>query len=150
MQESNRSLGTAPHITVCNEVAKVMFLHLSVILSTGGGICLSACWDTTPPPPGPGSRDQAHPPGTRHTPLGPGPPDQAPPPRGQVPPGPDTPPDQTPPPRSRDGYCCGRYASYWNAFLFYSFSTSFLHVMFKYCSRHYSKIFSCDQNYKLK
>ena len=24
---------------------------------------------------------------------------------------------QTPPPR-RDGYCCGRYASHWNAFLF--------------------------------
>ena len=24
-----------------------MFLHLSVILSTGG-VCLSACWDTTP------------------------------------------------------------------------------------------------------
>ena len=23
----------------------------------------------------------------------------------------------TPPPRSRDGYCCGRYASYWNALL---------------------------------
>ena len=90
LQESNRSLGTAPHITVCNEVAKVMFLHLSVILSTGGGICLSACWDTTPP------QDQA--PGTRYTPLGPGPPDQAPPPRGQVPLGPDTPPDQTPPP----------------------------------------------------
>ena len=32
---------------------KVMFLHLSVILSTGGGVCPSACWDTphgqTPP-----------------------------------------------------------------------------------------------------
>ena len=30
-------------------VAKVIFLHLSVILFTGGGVCLSACWDTTPP-----------------------------------------------------------------------------------------------------
>ena len=33
---------------------KVMFLHVSVILFTGG-VCLSACWDTTPPeqtPPG--------------------------------------------------------------------------------------------------
>ena len=28
------------------------------------------------------------------------------------------PPEQTPPPRSRDGYCYGQYASYWNAFLF--------------------------------
>ena len=28
-------------ITVCNEVAKVMFLHVSVILFTGGGGCLS-------------------------------------------------------------------------------------------------------------
>ena len=35
--------------TVRNEVAKVMFLHLSVILCTGGAVCLSACWDTTPP-----------------------------------------------------------------------------------------------------
>ena len=36
---------------------KVMFLHVSVILFTGG-VCLSACWDTPPwdqtrPPPGP-------------------------------------------------------------------------------------------------
>ena len=38
----------------------------------GGGVCLSACWDT-------------------HTPLG-----------------------RHPPPPA-DGYCCGRYASYWNA-----------------------------------
>ena len=45
------------------------------------------------------------PPGTRH------PPDQTPP--EQTPPW-----DQTAPPSgSRDGYCCGRYASYWNAFL---------------------------------
>ena len=29
-------------------VAKVMFLLVSVILLTGG-VCLSACWDTTPP-----------------------------------------------------------------------------------------------------
>ena len=64
-----------------NEVCgKVIFLHLFVILFTGEGVCLSACWDTTPPSPGsrppsgPGipsrsrcppqeqtSRDQAHP-----------------------------------------------------------------------------------------
>ena len=32
---------------------KVIILHLFVILFTGGGVCLSACWDTpakeTPP-----------------------------------------------------------------------------------------------------
>ena len=54
--------------------AKVMFLHLSVILFTGG-VCLSACWDSRPP----GSR---HPPRNRHHP-----------------PGADNPPwEQTPPP----------------------------------------------------
>ena len=41
-------------ITVRNEVAKVMFLHLYVCPQ--GGVCLSVCWDTTPlgagtPPP---------------------------------------------------------------------------------------------------
>ena len=36
-------------ITGCSEVvAKVIFLHLFVILFTGG-VCLSACWDTTTP-----------------------------------------------------------------------------------------------------
>ena len=61
---------------------------LSVILFTGRGVCLSACWDTNPP-------------------------EQAPPEPGTLPP------DQTPPPAA-DSYCCGRYASYWNAFLFTS------------------------------
>ena len=61
-----------------------MFLHLSVILFTGGrGFCFSACWDTTPP-------------GTRH------PPEQTPP--EQTPPweqtllGADTPCSRPPPP----------------------------------------------------
>ena len=44
-----------------------MFLHVSVILSTGG-VCLSACWDTIP------NWTRQTPPGTRH-PLG----DQTPP-----------------------------------------------------------------------
>ena len=62
----------------------------------GGGVCLSAWWDTllgpgTPPeqpPPhpwdqAPPTRTRHHPPGTRHRPLGAGtPPDQAPPPPG--------------------------------------------------------------------
>ena len=79
-----------------------MFLHMSVILFTGGGV----------PGPGtpPGTRSplrQVHTPGTRYTP-----PDQVHPPwtRYTPTPGPGTPPG--------DGYCCGRYASYWNAFLF--------------------------------
>ena len=53
-----------------------------------GGVCLSACWDTTTPP-------EAHPPG-KHTPPG-------------------APLGRTPPPG--DDCRCGRYASYWSAFL---------------------------------
>ena len=40
----------------------------------------------------------------------------------------DTPWADTPPPGqtlSRDGNCSGRYASYWNAFLYYNFLTKF-------------------------
>ena len=140
----------------------------------GGGVCLSACWDTTPPweqtspwsrhPPGadpPGSR---HPPGadtpweqtppwSRHppgadTPYPPEqtplrkptptprsrPPEQTPPPHSRHPPGADTPPPpgaDTPPRQTPSGSrhpsreadssirsMSGRYASYWNAFLF--------------------------------
>ena len=80
MEASKRILETGPHkhvqipeneiFTGRNEVvAKVIFLHLSVILFTeGGGVCLSACWDTIPLP------------GSRH------PPEQTPPPREQTPP----------------------------------------------------------------
>ena len=64
--------------TVRNKVAKVMFLHPSVILFTGGSVSVNA---GIPYP-----VDQA--------PTGPGAPPKA------------------------DGYCCGWYASYWNAFLF--------------------------------
>ena len=74
----------------------------------GGGVCLSAWWDTTPPgedTPGADTPQEQTPPGTRHTPLGP-----------DTPPRADTPLEQTPP-LPRDGHCCGRYASYWNAFL---------------------------------
>ena len=79
-------------ITGRNEVvAKVMFLHVSVILLTGG------VSGETPPP-----RDQGEPPPrTKETPPAPG---------------------RHPPPR-REEHCSirsmsGRYASYWNAFLF--------------------------------
>ena len=71
---------------------KVMFLHVSVILFTWG-VCLSACWDTT------------------HL-WEQNPPEQTPPP------GVDN------PPRPGKIACweirarSGRYASYWNAFLF--------------------------------
>ena len=88
-------------------------------------------------PPGPGT-----PPGTRYTPR-----DQVHPPEPGTPPGTRYPPppwtrytpqDQIQPPGTRytpprpstplppgDGYCCGRYASYWNAFL-YSYALTFM------------------------
>ena len=72
--------------------AKVMFLQASVILSTGGGgVCLSACWDTTP-----WSRPPL--PGEQTPPLEQTPPRSR-PPQSRQPPGADTPPrEQTPPP----------------------------------------------------
>ena len=80
---------------------------MSRILSTGGeGVCLSACWDTPPP-------------GVDTTP-----PDQTPleqTPAGADPPGADTPPREQTPPREADcsiRSTSGRYASYWNAFLY--------------------------------
>ena len=99
-------------------MAKVIFLHLSVILFTGG-VCLSECWDTTPPPgadisPGadtPWEQTQPqsrHPPGSklRHT----------------VNEWPSRHPPQSrhTPPREADSgirSMSGRYASYWNIFL---------------------------------
>ena len=78
----------------------------------GEEVCLSACWDTTPPDQTPpqtrqtSSPDQADTPWTRQTPPGPGrhpprpgrhPPDQADTPLDQA----DTPLDQTPPPQTR-------------------------------------------------
>ena len=80
-----------------------MFSQASVILLTGGAVCLSACWDT--PPPGadttpPQSRqpreqtppwEQTSPPPGADTPQG-----QTPPPE-QTPPGADTSPRSTPP-----------------------------------------------------
>ena len=77
-------------VTVRNKVAKVMFLRACVCPQEVGGV------PDQVHPPGPGT-----PPGTRYTPS----------PRPGTPPG-----RYTPPPRY--GQCCGRYASYWNAFLF--------------------------------
>ena len=74
-----------------------------------------------PPAPNPPPRAGTHqPPQTRQHPT-----EQAPtnPPRlgtpqSRHPPGPDTPPGPDPPSPPADGYCCGRYASCWNAFSF--------------------------------
>ena len=80
-----------------------MFLHVSVILLTGG----EGGSPENPPP-----RDQGEPP----------PRDQGePPPRDQG--EPPTPRHQVDPPPRREEHCSirsmsGRYASYWNAFLF--------------------------------
>ena len=103
-----------------NEVlAKVIFLHLFVILFTGGGVP-----DQVHPPPGPGT-----PPRTRYTP-----PTRYPPGPGTPPLGPGTPPHQdqvhpppgsgTPPRAANSGIrsTIGWYASYCNAFLLLKFS----------------------------
>ena len=123
-------------------VAKVIFLHLFVILFKGEGVCLSACWDTTPPPGA--DPPMSRPPGAdtprEDTPRSRHPPEQTPPvadiplsrqPPEQTPPRPDTPlgadtspgADTPPPPEAQSGIrsMSGRYASYWNAFLFCKF-----------------------------
>ena len=141
-------------ITGRNEVlAKVIFSQACVILSTGGGLVryppLQAGTPQagTPPPgrhpPSPGR----HPPLSRQAPPPPGrhPPEnweQAPPPKiwSRHPPrklGTGTPPEnweQAPPPKiwsrpppkiwSRIRSTLGRYASYWNAFLFFMYFLS--------------------------
>ena len=120
-------------ITGRNEVvAKVIFLHLFVILFTGG--CLPQCmlryhiplsrhpWSRHPL--GADTHPGADTPRSKH------PPEQTPPradtpwsrhPREQTPPRADTPPEQTPPSPGADSgirSMSGRYASYWNAFLY--------------------------------
>ena len=95
-------------------VAKVIFLHLFVILFTGGGVVSQHAQtplEQTPPPRADTPREQTHPhweqtppradPPSRH------PPEQTPPPVA------DTAREQTPPRSTSD-----QYASYWNAFLF--------------------------------
>ena len=94
-----------------------MFLHLSVILSTGG--CLPQCM-----------LGYIHPHMGRHPPLADTPPGQTPSPLADTPEQTplqadttqaDSPPDRHPradTPLPADGYYCGRCASYWNAFLF--------------------------------
>ena len=112
-------------------MAKVIFLHLSVILFTGGGMS-----ETEPPrsrhPP------RADTPWVRHPTRADTPPEQTPPeqttpgadtppcqtpPKSRHPPGADTPLGQTPLPAADSSIrsTSGRYASYWNAFLFVVF-----------------------------
>ena len=119
--------------TVRNEVAKVMFLHVCVWPHGGvpeqvhpkGPGTLPQTRYTSPGPGTPPWTRYTTSPRTRYTPS---PWDQVHSPQDQV----HTPgtrytsqdqvhsPDQvhTQLPSPGDGYCCGRYASYWNAFLF--------------------------------
>ena len=99
-----------------NEVwGKVIFFTHVCHSVHGGGVCLSACWDTIP-------QDHAPPPGTMHPPPG----------TTHPPSGPCTPREQCPPPRR----ACweirstrGRYASYWNAILFKVNSLTLCHFI---------------------
>ena len=104
-----------PIFTGRNEVvAKVIFLHLSVIHSVHGGGGSASVHagipppDQTPPPPPIRYHPRSDPPGPGRPPL-----DQTPPPRTRQTPHPT-------PPRQADSSIrstSGRYASYWNAFL---------------------------------
>ena len=114
------------------------YIFTRVCLSTGGSTwAASPLGPDTPPRTRYTPWEQVHPPGSRYNPrpgtppwdqvhpLGPGTtPDQVHPPGPRTPPGTRyTPPGSRYPPGvgtpPRDGYCCGRYASYWNAFLFF-------------------------------
>ena len=98
--------------------------------SHGVGVCLSACWGTTPQeqtpplaadPPGPGT-----PPKSRH-PLGPG-----------TPPGADPRSTRHPPPCSacwKIRSTSGRYASYWNAIFLLFCYLSLIWATYFFCHR---------------
>ena len=110
LQRTVRILLKCILVTVRNEVAKVMFLHLFVCPQGGLPQCMLGYQ--------PSPREQT-PPGADTPPRADTPPGaDTPPPWGsRHPPSVDTPREQAPTPPA-DGYCCGRYASYWNAFLF--------------------------------
>ena len=142
--------------TVRNEVVKVMFLQASVCPRGGGG-CLPQCVLGYHPPRADTPREQT-PPGADIPPGADTPPEQTPPPRADTHPQSRRPPqsrhthtpgsrhphpqEQTPPlpgsrpPRSRHPLppryspCCGRYASYWNAFFFIFILFTYLYVCF--------------------
>ena len=104
---------------------KVMFSQACVKNSVhGGGVCLSACWDTLPhadttPQQTPPPQADTHPwadPFWEDTPWQVHPLRQTP---QWADPSVDTLPGHPPPSRhpSPDGHCSGRYISYWNVFL---------------------------------
>ena len=103
--------------------AKVMFLHMSVILCTGGGGVVSqhalqvVSQHALQPTPGRGL--QVHTWGSPGSHLGGG--VSRPTPRGCV-----CIPACTEADPPVDGYCCGRYASYWNAFLLHVYSNKII------------------------
>ena len=70
------------------------YIFTGICDSVHRGVCLSACWDTTPP-------RTRHPPGIRHTPLGPGTPWDKSPPWDQAPSGADSSRTRHPPPREQ-------------------------------------------------
>ena len=92
-----------------------------------GGVCLSACWDTTyppsrhpsPPPPGVDTPREADTPRSRHPP-GADTAREADTPGSRHPPWEQTPPESSSPPGADSGIrsMSGRYASYWNVFLY--------------------------------
>ena len=88
MQEVER-----PFLPSATKLRRLCFYTCLSFCSQGGGVCLSACWDATPL--------------SRHPPW-----EQTPPTRSRHPSG-----SRHRPPRPADGFCCGRYASHWNAFL---------------------------------
>ena len=102
----------AGHHLLLPSATKLRRLCFYTCLSVHRGVCLSECWDTTPPGPGI-PHDQAPPnqatPRTRH-PLGPGiPRDQA-PPRTRHPPGPGTPQQTAAAANGTDGTHHGMYS----------------------------------------
>ena len=110
-------------ITSRNEVvAKVIFLHLFVILFTGGSASVYAGIPTPPgaAPPGADTPRSRHLPGPDTPPPSSHPLEQTPPRPDATPPGPDTLPGADPPRSRHPGVwsMSGRYASYWNAFLY--------------------------------
>ena len=85
-----------------------------------GGTCLTTSWDTHP------THHILHTPLGRCTPQAGTPPGQVLPPGRYTTPRTGTHPGQVLPPPA-DGYSCGRYASYWNAFLFFLSFRRFTH-----------------------
>ena len=139
-------------------LGKVIFLHLFVILFTGGEYLIrytprsrhppprTRCTPRADTPPGPGTPPGSRPSLGADTPLGPGTP-----PQDQV---------HTPPSRAcwQIRSTCGRSASYWNAILLNLKITlhsvhleklceTFLTELYSFvgCSEHYCKILSCTK-----